>query len=191
MRALLLCALVAGVVGAGLFACNPNSIGRPCVNPGGQAVLGTQVSSPALECPSRLCLLQPPNARPVTPARRAATAEPSAPPAPPSASSDSDCDAETTMYCKEGFKCAVATQAGPFCCKKLCICKSDLVEGVNVDADGGTDACRSRATRSRTRLRPARTSPSSAEGVLDVLDDVAGDGDDVEAAGRVALPLHV
>src|SRR6476469_9883868 len=62
MRALLLCALVAGVVGAGLFACNPNSIGRPCVNPGGQAVLGTQVSSPALECPSRLCLLQPPNA---------------------------------------------------------------------------------------------------------------------------------
>ena len=42
------------------------------------------------------------------------------------------------MYCKEGFACAVATQAGPFCCKKLCICKGDLVEGTNVDPDGGT-----------------------------------------------------
>jgi hypothetical protein len=51
---------------------------------------------------------------------------------------DSDCDAETKMFCKEGFACAVATQAGPFCCKKLCICKGDLVEGVNVDPDGGT-----------------------------------------------------
>ena len=39
---------------------------------------------------------------------------------------------------RTGFTCAVATQAGPFCCKKLCICKSDLVEGVNVDPDGGT-----------------------------------------------------
>src|SRR4051794_28121773 len=139
MRALLLCALVAGVVGAGLFACNPNSIGRPCVNPGGQAVLGTQISSPALECPSRLCLLQPPN--PSTGRtgnaqggdggafRATCTAE---------CQNDGDCNAETKAYCKEGFNCAVATQAGPFCCKKVCICKTDLVEGVNVDPDGGT-----------------------------------------------------
>ena len=139
MRALLLCALVAGVVGAGLFACNPNSIGRPCVNPGGQTILNTQINSPTLKYPSRLCLLQPPNASTGDTGntqggdggtfRATCTAQ---------CSSDSDCDAETTMYCKEGFKCAVATQAGPFCCKKLCICKSDLVEGVNVDADGGT-----------------------------------------------------
>ncbi len=138
MRALLLCVLVAGVVGAGLFACNPNSIGRPCVNPGGQAVLGTQVSSPALECPSRLCLLQPANASTGTVPtqggdggtfRATCTAE---------CQHDSDCSPETQMYCKEGFACAVATQAGPFCCKKLCICKGDLVQGVNVDPDGGT-----------------------------------------------------
>ena len=139
MRALLLCTLVLGVVGAGLFACNPNSIGRPCVNPGGQAVLGTQVSSPALECPSRLCLLQPPNASTGQTGqaqggdggtfRATCTAE---------CQHDSDCDPETKAYCKEGFACAVATQAGPFCCKKLCICKGDLVEGTNVDADGGT-----------------------------------------------------
>ncbi len=137
MRALLLCALVAGVVGAGLFACNPNSIGRPCVNPGGQAVLGTQVSSPALECPSRLCLLQPANASTGNVGqgtdggsfRATCTAE---------CQHDSDCSPETTAYCNVGFACAVATQAGPFCCKKLCICKSDLVQGVNVDPDGGT-----------------------------------------------------
>ena len=125
MRALLLCVLVAGVVGAGLFACNPNSIGRPCVNPGGQVVGGTQVSSPALECPSRLCLLQPSNvAGDGTQGsdggtfRATCTAE---------CQSDGDCSPETTQYCKDGFKCAVATQAGPFCCKKLCICKTDLV----------------------------------------------------------------
>lgn len=137
MRALLLCALVAAVVGAGMFACNPNSIGRPCVNPGGQAVQGTQVSSPALECPSRLCLLQPPNASSGNIGqgtdggafRATCTA---------TCNHDSDCDAETKQYCKEGFVCAVATQAGPFCCRKICICRGDLVQGVNVDPDGGT-----------------------------------------------------
>lgn len=137
MRALLLSTLVAAVVGAGLFACNPNSIGRPCVNPGGQAVVGTQVSSPALECPSRLCLLQPPNASTGNTGqgtdggsyRATCTAE---------CQHDSDCDAETKAYCPSGFVCAVATTTGNFCCKKLCICRTDLVEGTNVDPDGGT-----------------------------------------------------
>src|SRR5258708_1919974 len=137
MRALLLCAVVAAMVGVAMFACNPNSIGRPCVNPGGQAVLGTQISSPALECPSRLCLLQPPNASTGQTGqgsdggtfRATCTA---------TCNNDGDCDAETKEFCKAGFNCAVATQAGPFCCKKVCICKSDLVEGVNVDPDGGT-----------------------------------------------------
>jgi hypothetical protein len=136
MRALLLCALVAGVVGVGFFACNPNSIGRPCVNPTNAAPLGTQVSSPALECPSRLCLIQPPNASSGmstgsdggTEARSTCTAT--------CATSD-DCDPETTAHCPAGFACAVAVQAGPFCCRKLCICRSDLVQGVNVNPDGG------------------------------------------------------
>src|SRR2546430_13075598 len=106
MKALLWCALVAGVVGAGLFACNPNSIGRPCVNPGGQAVNGTQVSSPALECPSRLCLLQPANASTGQTGqtqggdggtfRATCTAE---------GQHDNDCSAEPNMYCKEGLAC--------------------------------------------------------------------------------------
>jgi hypothetical protein len=131
MRALLLCALVAGVVGVGIFACNPNSIGRPCVNPGGQTVISPQISSPALECPSRLCLLQPAAGTGGADGgyRATCTAD---------CQHDSDCDPETKEQCKQGFVCAVATQTGPYCCKKICVCRADLVEGTNVDADGGT-----------------------------------------------------
>jgi hypothetical protein len=131
-RAFLLCASVAGLVGAGFLACNPNSIGRPCVNPQGSAVLGTQVSSPALECPSRLCLIQPASA--------SGGVDGGAPRATCTATCnhDSDCDAETLSQCPAKFVCAVATTAGPFCCEKVCICKSDLQAGVNVDPDGGT-----------------------------------------------------
>src|ERR1700748_117039 len=116
MRALLLCALMGVVVGGALFACTPTSIGRPCVNPGGQAVEGTQVSSPALECPSRLCLIQPPNASTGNVGgsdgrglRATCTAE---------CENNGDCTAETKADCPSGFVCAVATQAGPYCCKK-------------------------------------------------------------------------
>ncbi len=131
MRALLLCTLVAGVVGAGFLACNPNSIGRPCVNPEGSAVQGTQVSSPALECPSRLCLIQPGQLGSDTDggSRATCTAE---------CQSNGDCDPETNKFCKAGFACAIASTAGPFCCRKLCVCRDDLVPGVNLDPiDGG------------------------------------------------------
>jgi hypothetical protein len=135
MRALLLCALISVVVGAALFACNPNSIGRPCVNPGGQTVAGVQISSPALECPSRLCLIEPAGASSgnVTGSddggfRATCTA---------TCDHDNDCDAETKARCPSGFVCAVATQVGPFCCKKVCICKDDLSSS-NSDPDGGT-----------------------------------------------------
>jgi hypothetical protein len=141
MRALLLCALVGLVVGVGLLACNPNSIGRPCVNPTNAAPLGTQISSPALECPSRLCLIQPGNSSEITTgqdgganARSTCTA---------GCESNDDCDAETRALCKDSsgvthnYVCAVATTTGPFCCKKVCICPLDLVVGVNTSPDGG------------------------------------------------------
>ena len=140
MRAFVLCALVAFVVGIGFFSCNPNSIGRPCVNAAGSVPAGTQVSSPALECPSRLCLIQPPGASSASLgdgglARSTCTAE---------CENDDDCSAETGEHCKTAdgrqsrFVCAVATQSGPFCCRRLCICREDLVPGVNQDPiDGG------------------------------------------------------
>jgi len=135
MRALLLCALMGVVVGGALFACNPNSIGRPCVNPGGQAVVGTQISSPALECPSRLCLIEPPNAA----TGNVSGSDGGAFRATCTATCDNsgDCEAETKASCPSGFVCAVATQEGNYCCRKICICRTDLVEGTNVNPDGG------------------------------------------------------
>lgn len=134
MRALLIALSLSVLVGFGFVACNNMAIGRECVNPTGTAVTGKQISSPALECPSRLCLLFPPKVASENPdggddslARRTCTAF---------CSSDDDCGAETKKSCPEGFACAVATTSGPFCCKKMCICRADLVEGDNA-ADGG------------------------------------------------------
>ncbi len=142
MRALLLCTLLATVVGIGFFACNPNSIGRPCVNPGGQAVVGVQISSPALECPSRLCLIEPSNAS--TGNVQATDGGAFRATCTATCNSDSDCSPETNDYCKDssgnplGFVCAVVSASGPFCCKKVCICRGDLVKGYNQDpVDGG------------------------------------------------------
>ena len=136
MRSLFLCALLGGVVGVGFLACNPNSIGRPCVNPQGSDVRGTQISSPALECPSRLCLIQPISSSGGAVAD-GGTAIPRAT-CTATCDSNSDCDSpENTSQCKH-FVCAVAATAGPFCCRKMCICKDDLQPSVNEDpVDGG------------------------------------------------------
>jgi hypothetical protein len=131
VRALTAALYVLGIA-AGLAAtgCNPNSIGRPCINPQNSAPGGTQVVSPALECPSRLCLIQPSTATSTQgTSRNTCTA---------SCESDDDCQAETTEYCQRGFVCAVATQVGNFCCKKLCVCRDDLVPGFNVVGEGDT-----------------------------------------------------
>jgi hypothetical protein len=103
------------------------------VNPSGQAVLGPQVSSPALECPSRICLLQPTGGTGGDGGAGRATCT-------ASCENDGDCDPETRALCKAGFVCAVASQTGPYCCKKLCVCRDDLQAGVNGDGkpDGGT-----------------------------------------------------
>jgi len=132
MRALVLCTLLAASAGFIFLACNPNSIGRPCVNPEGSAVLGTQISSPALECPSRLCLIQPPSATSSVDGgvRTTCTAL---------CQNDGDCAPETDKFCKAGFACAVAATAGKFGCKKMCVCREDLVPNINQDpVDGGT-----------------------------------------------------
>jgi len=108
--------------------CNPNSIGRICINPQGSAPGGPQVISPALECPSRLCLIEPANATSTGGVeRKTCTAE---------CETNDDCDPETTEHCATGFVCAVPTQVGNFCCKRLCICRDDLTEGFNVRNQG-------------------------------------------------------
>jgi hypothetical protein len=53
-----------------------------------------------------------------------------------------DCENANTGLARDGlcpsqFVCAVAAIAGAFRCKKMCVCKDDLVCGTNGDADGG------------------------------------------------------
>jgi hypothetical protein len=138
MKTSMLNALVAVLAWVGLPACNPNSIGRPCVNPTGVAPLGVQVASPALECPSRLCLLQPTitnaGGQPLQSVRATCTA---------GCATDADCDAETQALCTDNngvqhnYVCAVVTAVGTFCCKKLCMCPLDLQANFNKAPDGG------------------------------------------------------
>ena len=124
-RAHLLLSLALLVGGSLAAGCNPNSIGRLCVNPQNTAPLGTSIVSPALECPSRLCLITPTT----DPAfsntgRTTCTAQ---------CGSNSDCQAESKEACASGFACAVATTVGSFCCEKVCICRDDLIADVNKD----------------------------------------------------------
>jgi hypothetical protein len=77
-----------------------------------------------LACPSRICLL--PGDQKV-----ATTVDGDGPFCTATCSSDDDCsEAEgaakgdaTDPRCKTGFVCGVATEVGPFCCEKLCICR--------------------------------------------------------------------
>ena len=76
------------------------------------------ITSPALECATRVCLLPPPQ-RPTT----------TGPLCTATCVSDSDCaDGEigqggSDPHCQSGFVCGVATTDGQFCCLKLCMCK--------------------------------------------------------------------
>ena len=51
-------------------------------------------------------------------------------------SSDDDCDKVPESPCQTGFTCGVPVTVGPFCCKKLCICKDYLVVPPGDLADG-------------------------------------------------------
>ena len=108
-------------------ACSDQGIGRKCVNPTDAGISGVQIVSPALECQSRLCFLNE------SPARTICTA---------TCDTDEDCESGVTSkaggdgLCPSKFVCAVATVAGPFCCKKICLCQDDLMKGYNADDTG-------------------------------------------------------
>src|SRR5262245_42855933 len=86
-------------------SCNPSDaapedmavvsgFGRACVNPGGVPPSNVQISSPALECPTRICI--------VSPNHSFCTKE---------CESNADCVAESGAVCASGqsVSCAVAT----------------------------------------------------------------------------------
>jgi hypothetical protein len=112
-------------LGAG---CEDKHIGRPCdlgvQNPdAGSSGTTATITSPALECPSRICLLP------------AATKNPggTGPLCTAECDSNEDCeDGETggqgSALCKTGFVCMWPTTVGGFCCRKMCACRDFVTE---------------------------------------------------------------
>jgi len=103
-------------------ACGSPPLGRPCdlgatppaVSGGGQVLT---VSSPALECPSRICLGGGTNPNGSSGLCTAGC------------ESDADCDVgETDSRCQNGFACGWPTTFGDFACQKLCICRDLVME---------------------------------------------------------------
>ncbi len=122
-----------GVLVLGWVAgCDDKHIGRPCeVNADAGTVTGGHVaiiSSPALQCPSRICLLPADT--------NAGAANNDGPFCTASCSTDDDCsDGETGVRgdtsdprCKFGFFCGYPTTTGPFGCQKFCICRDFTAE---------------------------------------------------------------
>jgi len=79
------------------------------------------IASPSLDCVTRTCLSvpqtnpnPPPGSMPPSGANGLCTAE---------CSADSDCERVPESPCVSGFTCAIGVTVGPYCCKKLCICK--------------------------------------------------------------------
>lgn len=95
----------------------PSWVGRKCYSGIDEAVQEAIVASPALECPTRMCLRFPKDGDKVPPDGAdyadMCTAE---------CTGDDDCSEAAESNCISGFTCAVAMQLGPFCCRKMCIC---------------------------------------------------------------------
>jgi hypothetical protein len=96
-----------------LGACNENPVGRICFI-GNDAGTDQQniIASPALECQSRTCLHVSGGQHDLC------TGE---------CSSDDDCDKSPESPCVGGFECIVPVTVGPFCCKKMCVCRDYLI----------------------------------------------------------------
>ena len=123
-------ALALSVLGLG-GGCEDKHIGRLCelgvpgVDGGASGATAT-IASPALECPSRICLLPGAEKNPGgTQALCTATCE-----------SNDDCaDGETVSknatgdpHCKNGFVCMWPTTTGAFCCQRMCVCRDFVSE---------------------------------------------------------------
>jgi hypothetical protein len=118
--------MVVGLSGA----CEDLHIGRPCSlgvsNPDAGASGATAtITSPALECPSRICLLPVASKNPMG-AGPLCTA---------GCESNSDCEdgeggplAGGHKLCKTGFVCMYPTTVGAFCCQRMCVCRDFVTD---------------------------------------------------------------
>jgi len=133
-RGFALFALALAIAGLGA-ACGPGQhVGRPCE-------LGTMplestsgqiatASSPALECPSHICLLPGADMDPRSPAQRAANVSGTGALCTATCASNEDCadgeranrDDPADHRCRGGFACMWPMTVGAFACQKLCVC---------------------------------------------------------------------
>ena len=115
--------------------------------------IAVSIAAPALECPSRTCLHFPQDegATPPMGAQYAdmCTAE---------CSGDDDCDKVSESPCVSGFTCAVPVVVGPFCCRKMCICRDFLII-----PDGGVPEPEQPAAQPSSALPPPTPVGGTAE----------------------------
>jgi len=130
-----------------IAACTTNPVGRICdLGTATPQVSEVVVASPSLDCVTRTCL-RVPLSRELPPGSQfpagnngLCTAE---------CVADDDCDRVPESPCITGFTCGIAVTAGPFCCRKFCICKDYMVipESGHLatpkacDASDGNNAC--------------------------------------------------
>ncbi len=64
--------------------------------------------------------------------------------------SDDDCESVPGSPCTGGFACSVAATVGPFCCRKVCVCRDYGVfpERAACDPDNADNTCRNFPGRS-------------------------------------------
>jgi len=133
-------ALLAGVVAG----CTDSPVGRKC-DLGEQTPQANEVvvASQSLDCVSRTCLRYPPTrelppgSAPLEANIGLCTAE---------CNSSDDCDRVPESPCVLGFTCGIAVSAGPYCCRKFCICKDYVVLPASdeLEAPKGCDATESK-----------------------------------------------
>lgn len=141
-RTLGLAALALVLFGMG-GACQDLHVGRPCelgtMPLGGTSGQIATVASPALECPSRICLLPGAEKDPRSAAQMAANVSGTGPLCTADCQENGDCaDGEKgnannaeDKRCRGGFVCGYPTTVGAFACKRLCVC-TDFVNPMTI-----------------------------------------------------------
>jgi hypothetical protein len=138
MRLSLLAGLLAIATLSSGTGCTDLGVGRRCLFTG--EVKGTQITTPALECMSKICYLKGDDMDALRPIRSVCSAR---------CTSDSDCGGgllgSDKGLCNSSFVCAVAqvvpTGTVPdFACQALCICKDDL-DSQNMDSTSHVPCC--------------------------------------------------
>jgi hypothetical protein len=115
-------------------ACEDKHVGRICelgtMPLGGSTGSIATVSSPALECPSHICLLPGAEKDPRSAAQMMAGVAGTGPLCTATCESNEDCETEeiadannaADKRCRGGFACAWPTTVGNFACQRMCVC---------------------------------------------------------------------